>query len=58
MIDQIDIESPHPHLTLTPNLGRLHLNWVKTSKCFRIPLQVEVRHREVNEWWHVDGKSE
>ncbi len=19
--------------------------------------QVEVRHREVNEWWHVDGKS-
>ena len=38
--------------------GQLHLNWVKASKCFRIPFQVGIRHRELFEWWHVDGKFE
>ena len=38
--------------------GQLHLNWVRASICFRIPLQVGIRLRQVYEWWHVDGKSE
>ena len=38
--------------------GRLHLNWVNASKCFRILLQVGIRHKVVFEWWHVGGKSE
>ena len=36
--------------------GRLHLNWVRTSKCSRILFQVGVRHREMYERWHVDGE--
>ena len=55
VLDTIEklLEDPgsHDHIP-----GRLHLNWVRTSKCSRILFQVGVRHREMYERWHVDGE--
>ena len=39
-----------PSQAVHPTPGRLHLNWVRASKCCPIPLQVGVRRRKVYEW--------